>query len=118
MQNNNYWMCQTLQQIAELGDLETDTEKLSLVTTENDFLQKLEEIVAYLIERDFEKLLWILYRIDVDEQRTKRILSQNVPADAPKVLAQLILERQKQKEEFRKSFHQAAVSKEDEDLLL
>lgn len=111
-------MSLTLQQLAELGDLEADTEKLSLVNDEVDFLQKLEEIIAYLIDRDFEKLLWILYRIDVDEQRTKRILGQNLPADAPKVLAQLILERQKKKEEFKSSFQQVAISKEDEDLLL
>lgn len=111
-------MHQSLQQIADMADLETDSNKLQQMTGEDSFLQKLEEIVCYLIEHDFEKLLWILYRIDVDEQRIKTILSHNIPANAPKIMAELILERLRQKEKHKATFKQTERPIDDEDLML
>ena len=62
-------------------------------------IQRIEE----LIHRDFEKLKWILYRIDVSEKKLNDAL-QNSEADAATVMADLIIQRQIEKAESRKKF--------------
>ena len=62
-------------------------------------IQRIEE----LIQRDFEKLKWILYRIDVSENKLGDAL-QNSEADAATVMADLIIQRQIEKTESRKKF--------------
>lgn len=62
-------------------------------------IQRIEE----LIQRDLEKLKWILYRIDVNEKKLHEAL-QHSNADAATVMADLIIERQIQKAESRKKF--------------
>jgi hypothetical protein len=118
MSTETAWLQQTLRQIAALGDIETDPEQLQLVQSNDDLAAKLSELIEHLIDKDFEKLLWILYRIDVDEQRTKQILSEHLPAEAPMILATLIIERQRKKEMFKSAFSNPPVQEEDEDLLL
>lgn len=118
MQSSESWMQSALLQVCRYAEIEPDEQQLTDIVNEDMLQAKLEELVSWLLDKDFEKLLWILYRVDVDEQRTKEILAQHVPADAPHILATLILERQKQKEEIRRSFQQAPVADEDEDLLL
>ncbi len=65
----------------------------------NLLIQRIEE----LIQRDFEKLKWILYRIDISEKKLADAL-QVSEADAATVMADLIIERQLQKAESRKNF--------------
>ncbi len=55
-----------------------------------------------LIKDDFEKLVQLLYRIDVSEQKLKMLLQSNPNEDAAKLIASLIIERQIQKIELRK----------------
>lgn len=62
-------------------------------------IQRIEE----LVQRDLEKLKWILYRIDVNEKKLHETL-QHSDADAATVMADLIIERQIQKAESRKKF--------------
>ncbi|MFM2139197.1 MAG: hypothetical protein RJA57_1504 [Bacteroidota bacterium] len=46
------------------------------------------------IQHDFEKLVFLLYRIDVDEARMRALLKDRGGADAPWLIADLIMERQ------------------------
>ena len=55
-----------------------------------------------LIVQDFEKLVRILYTVDVDENKLRRILKQE-HGDAGMLIARLIIERQIQKINFRKN---------------
>ena len=68
-------------------------------------LEKLENWltgeIGYLMDRDFQKLMNILYRIDVSEEKTKVALSQSHPA---KGIAKLILERELQKVASREKY--------------
>lgn len=57
--------------------------------------------ITLLIDCDFQKLLNILYRIDVSEQKTRLALSDDDPAFA---LAGLIIDRELQKVETRKKY--------------
>ena len=64
-------------------------------------IRRIEE----LIEKDTEKLMWILYRIDVDEKKVRESLTANSSLIYPEVLADLIIERQIQKAKTRKQFN-------------
>jgi hypothetical protein len=59
-----------------------------------------------LIQHDFEKLVFLLYRIDVDEARMRALLAQSKEADTAPLLADLIIERQLQKIKSRQDFTQ------------
>lgn len=62
-------------------------------------IQRIEE----LIQRDFEKLKWILYRIDVSEKKLSEAL-KNSEGDAATIIADMIIKRQMEKAESRKIF--------------
>ncbi|HTE10069.1 MAG TPA: hypothetical protein VK645_03850 [Chitinophagaceae bacterium] len=66
--------------------------------------QKLQARVNQIIETDFQKLVNILYRIDVNERKLKYLLQENVGEDAPVIIADLIIERQMEKIKSRKQF--------------
>lgn len=53
--------------------------------------------INQLINHDFEKLVYYLYRIDVNEEKMRSLLEQNKGADAAGLLAELIIERQAEK---------------------
>ncbi len=62
--------------------------------------QLFEDLCAYineLIAHDFERLVSILYRIDVSEKKIKQMLEQQQDVDAADTIARLIIERQLQK---------------------
>jgi len=63
---------------------------------------KLSGYISHLINTNFEKLLTLLYRIDVSESKLKQLLQQHPGEDAGKIIASLIIERQQQKIELRK----------------
>jgi len=58
---------------------------------------KLTEKISDLIDRDFNQLVNLLYRIDVDEDLLKKLLKENATAEAAGIIAVLIIERQLQK---------------------
>ena len=69
-----------------------------------DFLNHLALKINELIIHDFEKLVQILYRIDIDEIQLREMISKYVHEDAGYIIAQLVVDRQLQKFESRKQF--------------
>lgn len=65
------------------------------------FLTKLTQIINYLLEKDFQKLLNGLYRIDVSEQKVNEVLHHSAPNAIAKNIAQLVLDRELKKIETR-----------------
>ena len=63
----------------------------------------LAEHINDLIDRNFNKLVNLLYRIDVNESKLREMLNEN-SNDAGRVIAGLIIERQLQKIKSRESF--------------
>ena len=83
-------------------------------------LEKLsfDELVAHinqLISRDFAKLVYLLYAVDVSEKKLKQLLAEHPNEDAGKLIALLILERQEQKKKSREQFKQNEQDIPDED---
>lgn len=54
-----------------------------------------------LINTNFERLVSLLYRIDVSEVKLKSLLHDNPASNAGDIIAALIIERQQQKIKFR-----------------
>jgi hypothetical protein len=65
--------------------------------SETDILKLLAERINFLIMNDFNKLIHILYRADINEKKLNHILSQNKDEDAGKLIAILYVERHLQK---------------------
>jgi uncharacterized protein YwgA len=70
--------------------------------TLEELKEKLAVQINHLINHDFEKLVFYLYRIDVNESKMKQLLDQTEGENAAALIADLIIERQLQKIESRK----------------
>ena len=60
--------------------------------------------VNELIQKDFQKLVNILYRLDVSEPKLRYMLKMHSEEDAGKIIATLIVERELQKIKTRQQF--------------
>ena len=69
------------------------SEKLAM----NELEQQLSHHINHLINTDFEKLVYYLYRIDVNETKMKQLLQQQGGENAAQLIARLIIDRQLQK---------------------
>jgi hypothetical protein len=67
-------------------------------------IEFLSKAVSQLLDRDFERLLQICYRIDLGENRLKKILHEAKPDQVASDLAKALWERQKQKVEIRRRY--------------
>ncbi|MEX0811088.1 MAG: hypothetical protein WD048_02650 [Chitinophagales bacterium] len=83
----------------------------SLETTENNkealwemAVAQLSSEIAHLIDNDFERLLYILYRIDVDEKKVREALAKSEFDKGPKIIAEMILLRQMEKIKTREAY--------------
>ena len=75
---------------------------LSAPITKVDFINHLAIEINRLIQYDFQKLINILYRLDIDEEKLKQMLADYVHDDAGYIIAQLVVERQLQKIKTRR----------------
>lgn len=60
--------------------------------------------VNHLLLHDFNKLVQILYRVDVSERKLKELLQENPQTDAALIIADLLIKRQEEKIKIRKAF--------------
>ncbi|GGF47583.1 hypothetical protein [Echinicola rosea] len=65
----------------------------------------LTPIVGNLLNRDLERLLQICYRIDLGEERLKRLLHEANPETMAEELSEALVDRQLQKIEIRRKYH-------------
>jgi hypothetical protein len=72
--------------------------------TEEKLIQLLTPIVSKMLDREFEKLLNICYRVDLGENRLKSILHESQPENIAMELATALVKRQIQKIEIRQRY--------------
>ncbi len=70
----------------------------------NEVREKLVILINALINKDFQALIQLLYRIDVNEKKIRLYLNQKPNEDSANILADMIIERQLQKIESRKKY--------------
>jgi hypothetical protein len=73
---------------------------------EDDFKKKLAGYINELIISDFNRLVYILYRLDINEKKIRQFLQAEPKADAGNLIAGLVIERQLQKMQLRKQYRQ------------
>jgi hypothetical protein len=90
------------------------SKELGISLKEKDYplgKQLLADKINELVNTQFQKLVSILYRMDVSETKLKQLLSDNPGTDAGQLIADLMIERQKEKIRSRQQF-----SKRDENI--
>jgi hypothetical protein len=83
MDKSEEWALQKLAQTMDL-DLPTGSEARL----------RLQQHINELIQNDFNRLLTILYRIDVDEDKLKAALRGQPNRDAAEIICEMMIERQ------------------------
>jgi hypothetical protein len=78
--------------------------KLPVIISSEELRQQLINHINYLINHDFEKLVYYLYRIDVDEQKMKAVLDKVAGENAALLITDLIIDRLQEKAQSRKQF--------------
>ena len=71
---------------------------------EEKAISTLSKVISYMLDREFERLLQICYRIDLGEEKLKRILYESEPDQIAPDLAKALWNRQKQKLEIRRRY--------------
>ncbi|MGG9964350.1 hypothetical protein [Ferruginibacter sp. SUN106] len=77
--------------------------------------RQLANHINQLIKNNFESLVALLYKIDVDENKLKLHLIDNPNDDAGNVIALLITERLQQKAVFKKQFSDKPSATDNEE---
>jgi hypothetical protein len=75
-----------------------------------DLLHHIADYVDYLINTDFNKLVQLLYQLDVSEDKVRKLLKEQTDEPASNSIAKLIIVRQQEKIQMR------ASSKKDENI--
>ncbi len=85
-------------------DFLLDEELPETALTIEDLKKQLIPIINYLLDKDMSRLLNALYRIDVSEQKVKKVLAAGNPETLASDIAQMILEREMQKVITRRKY--------------
>jgi hypothetical protein len=76
--------------------------------------RKLEQYINYLINEDFNRLVQLLYTVDVDEQKLKSILLLQPEQNAAQIITRLIVLRQQEKEQSRRRWGSIPMEDDEE----
>lgn len=80
---------------------------------QKETFESFTEYINYLIHHNFEKLVYVLYRIDVDEMKLRSML--NTGEDTAPIIAKLVIDRQIAKIKTRESFKTNTNTSDDEE---
>jgi hypothetical protein len=86
-----------IEQLLNLNNQLTALQKLEME-------ERLIEYINHLLLYDFNKLVQILYRVDVNEKKLKELLQQNANTDAAVIIADLLIQRQEEKIKTKETF--------------
>ena len=87
--------------------LQTILNKLEITLDQKDHSSAKQMVIQRindLIENDFQKLVSILYAVDVSEKKLNQLLKENASTDAAVIITELIIERQLQKIRSRQEY--------------
>lgn len=76
--------------------------------------ERLSSHINHLIQYEFKKLVAVLYKIDVNEEKLNQLLSEHKSKNAASIIAELIIDRQKQKIKSRQKFRRDDNINEEE----
>lgn len=82
--------------------------------TQNVFFESLVERINELIVHDFNKLISLLYRLDINETKMRAELASHPKAHAGRIIATLVVERQVEKINSRAKYQSPGSDNIDE----
>jgi len=77
-------------------------------------MQALADAINELLNNDFQKLVSILYRMDISEAKLRLLLKDNPDSDAAMIIANMMIERQAQKIKSRQEFRRDSTISDEE----
>jgi len=89
--------------IEQIEQLLNQNKQLTVVQKEN-LRDQLVNLINLLLLHDFNGLVQVLYRVDVSEQKLKKLLQKNQTTDAAVIITDLLIERQEEKIKIKNSF--------------
>jgi hypothetical protein len=95
--------------------IQQDLEKETGLALTNNFREELAAYINQLINTDFEKLVFLLYRIDVQESTIKQLLALPSSNNAGEIIADAIIKRQLEKVISRQQYKQPTENIAEED---
>jgi siroheme synthase (precorrin-2 oxidase/ferrochelatase) len=84
-------------------------------TGREELLRMLTDHINSILNLNVEKLINLLYRLDISEKKIRECLAVNAGQDAAPLIAQLIVERQEQKIKSRRQYTRRDQSINEED---
>jgi hypothetical protein len=84
-----------------------------IVLTDN-WEKEFYELINHLANTNFEKLVYLLYRIDVNENKITALLNNKSDTNAGDLIAAAILERLEEKKVTRAKYQQSNDGSEEE----
>lgn len=81
---------------------------VKVVSTKEDLIDMLRPVIHQMLNRDFERLLQVCYRIDLGENKLKSILHESDPETMALDLAKALVERQMLKIELKRKYSEKA----------
>jgi len=90
---------QTIERIVDKENV--PSESILDFTPPIEFKENLRKLLSYLLEKDFEKLLNFMYRVDINESKFKKALESD---DITGSIADLVINRQLLKIYYRKKY--------------
>ena len=85
------------------------------VVTLDELKSSLATYINSLINTDFNKLVSLLYRIDINEAKLRQLLDNNRESNAGAIITDLIIERQLQKIRSREHFRRTGENSINDD---
>ena len=98
---------ETRKQLVQLlsADFSMDEDHFLILQDGNrELREKVKSVIDHFLQSDFEKLLHIMYRLDIDESLFKAVISGTYGNDVSGKLADIVLERELKKMETRKRY--------------
>jgi len=84
------------------------------VAEKHELKESVRAYINFLLLTDFNKLVEILYRVDVDEEKLKQLLRDNPQTDAAMLITDLLITRHYEKIKARESFKKDENINEEE----
>ena len=96
--------------------MESICQQLAFPPSDNTaaFKTRLSLIINEMIDKDFNRLILVLYRFDIDESKLRRLLGQHTEENAADTIAEMILNRQLEKQKSRENFRRDEQIDENE----
>lgn len=88
---------QTLQVIQRNFELEKEI-------ASTDILKALTQAIQYYLDKNFERLVQIMYRLDIDEKNFTDVLTLSEPSLIAENIAKLVLLREQEKHLIRQKY--------------